>query len=251
MYIQSKEVLDDAGRQYHIKCKKGDVGRYVLLPGDPFRTDIIARHLDNPQLVAHKREHKVWTGTLLGEKVTVASTGMGCPSTAIAVEELIHCGAECFIRVGTCGKVCDASFDESLSGVVITGAVRDEGTTIHYVPIEYPAIANRHVVDALSRAAKARGFNFAEGIAQCKDSFYGQHDPDSMPNSARLHERWEAWRKAGVMASEMETAALFVIASIRGVRAGAVMAYFAMNDETIEMACDAVRILIEQDRAAQ
>lgn len=251
MYIQSKEVLDDEGRQYHIKCKKGDVGRYVLLPGDPFRTDIIARHLDNPQLVAHNREHKVWTGTLLGEKVTVASTGMGCPSTAIAVEELIHCGAECFIRVGTCGKVCDASFDESLSGVVITGAVRDEGTTIHYVPIEYPAIANRHVVDALSRAAKARGFNFAEGIAQCKDSFYGQHDPDSMPNSARLHERWEAWRKAGVMASEMETAALFVIASIRGVRAGAVMAYFAMNDETIEMACDAVRILIEQDRAAQ
>ena len=251
MYIQSKEVLDDEGRQYHIKCKKGDVGRYVLLPGDPFRTDIIARHLDNPQLVAHNREHKVWTGTLLGEKVTVASTGMGCPSTAIAVEELIHCGAECFIRVGTCGKVCDASFDESLSGVVITGAVRDEGTTIHYVPIEYPAIANRHVVDALSRAAKARGFNFAEGIAQCKDSFYGQHDPDSMPVSARLHERWEAWRKAGVMASEMETAALFVIASIRGVRAGAVMAYFAMNDETIEMACDAVRILIEQDRAAQ
>ena len=232
MYIQSKEVLDDAGRQYHIKCKKGDVGRYVLLPGDPFRTDIIARHLDNPQLVAHNREHKVWTGTLLGEKVTVASTGMGCPSTAIAVEELIHCGAECIIRVGTCGKVCDASFDESLSGVVITGAVRDEGTTIHYVPIEYPAIANRHVVDALSRAAKARGFNFAEGIAQCKDSFYGQHDPDSMPVSARLHERWEAWRKAGVMASEMETAALFVIASIRGVRAGAVMAYFAMNDET-------------------
>lgn len=251
MYIQSKEVLDDEGRQYHIKCKKGDVGRYVLLPGDPFRTDIIARHLDNPQLVAHNREHKVWTGTLLGEKVTVASTGMGCPSTAIAVEELIHCGAECIIRVGTCGKVCDASFDESLSGVVITGAVRDEGTTIHYVPIEYPAIANRHVVDALSRAAKARGFNFAEGIAQCKDSFYGQHDPDSMPVSARLHERWEAWRKAGVMASEMETAALFVIASIRGVRAGAVMAYFAMNDETIEMACDAVRILIEQDRAAQ
>lgn len=136
MYIQSKEVLDSEGRQYHIKCKKGDVGRYVLLPGDPFRTDIIARHLDNPQLVAHNREHKVWTGTLLGEKVTVASTGMGCPSTAIAVEELIHCGAECIIRVGTCGKVCDASFDESLSGVVITGAVRDEGTTIHYVPIE-------------------------------------------------------------------------------------------------------------------
>ena len=248
MSIQSKEVLTNDGLQYHIHCKPGDIGRYVLLPGDPFRTDIIARHLDNPKLVAHNREHKVWTGTLDGEKVTVASTGMGCPSTAIAVEELIHCGAECFIRVGTCGKVCDASFDESLSGVIITGSVRDEGTTVHYVPIEYPAIADRHVIDALSIAAKQSGFNFAEGIAQCKDSFYGQHDPDSMPNSDRLHQRWEAWRKSNVMASEMETAALFIISSIRGARAGAVMAYSSMNDETIEMACNAIRILIKRDR---
>lgn len=248
MSIQSKEVINDLGQQYHICCRKEDIGRYALLPGDPFRTDLIARHLQNPKLVAHNREHKTWTGTLNGEKVTVISTGMGCPSTAIALEELIHCGADTFIRVGTCGRVCQESYDESLEGVIITGAVRDEGTTVHYVPIEYPAIADRHVTDALARACRDKGYNFAEGIAQSKDSFYGQHDPDSMPNSGRLHQRWEAWEKSGVMASEMETAALFIVSSIRGARAGAIMAYGSMNDHTIELACDAVKILIERDK---
>lgn len=248
MSIQSKEVINDLGQQYHICCRKEDIGRYVLLPGDPFRTDLIARHLQNPKLVAHNREHKTWTGTLNGEKVTVISTGMGCPSTAIALEELIHCGADTFIRVGTCGRVCQESYDESLEGVIITGAVRDEGTTVHYVPIEYPAIADRHVTDALARACRDKRYNFAEGIAQSKDSFYGQHDPDSMPNSGRLHQRWEAWEKSGVMASEMETAALFIVSSIRGARAGAIMAYGSMNDHTIELACDAVKILIERDK---
>lgn len=249
MAIQSKEVLNEEGQQYHIHCRKGEVGRYVLLPGDPFRTDIIAKSFDNPVLVAHNREHKTWTGTLDGVKVSVTSTGMGCPSTAIALEELIHCGADTFIRVGTCGRICPASYDESLEGVVITGAVRDEGTTIHYVPIEYPAIADRHIVAALSDAAAAKGYHFAEGIAQSKDSFYGQHDPDSMPAAARLHERWKAWEDSGVMASEMETAALFIVSAIRGVRAGAIMAYGSMNDHTIELACDAIRTLIAQDQA--
>jgi len=247
MPIQSKEVLNDKGEQYHICCKKGDVGKYVLLPGDPFRTDIIAQHFDNPRLIAHNREHKTWTGTLNGEKVSVTSTGMGCPSASIAIEELIHCGAEVFIRVGTCGRICPESFDENFEGVIITGAVRDEGTTIHYVPIEYPAMADRHVTDALAKACEKKGYKFAEGIAQSKDSFYGQHDPDSMPNSARLHQRWEAYEKSGVMASEMETAALFIVSAVRGARAGAIMAYGSMNDHTIEIACDAIRTLIEAD----
>ncbi|MGI6080654.1 MAG: nucleoside phosphorylase [Candidatus Avilachnospira sp.] len=248
MAIQSKEVTNSEGKQYHICCGKGDVGRYVLLPGDPFRTDIIAKHLDNPVLVAHNREHKTWTGSLNGVKVSVTSTGMGCPSTAIALEELIHCGADTFIRVGTCGRVCPESYNEDLEGCIITGAVRDEGTTVHYVPIEYPAMADRHVTDALAKACEAKGYNFAEGIAQSKDSFYGQHDPDSMPASDRLHERWKAWEKSGVMASEMETAALFIISSIRGARAGAIMAYGSMNDHTIDLACDAIKILIENDK---
>ncbi|MGD1818508.1 MAG: nucleoside phosphorylase [Pleomorphochaeta sp.] len=249
MQLQSKEILNDEGKQYHICCKEGDVGRYVLLPGDPFRTDIIAKHLDNPKLVAHNREHKTWTGELNGVKVSVCSTGMGCPSTAIAVEELIHCGADTFIRVGTCGRICPESYNESLEGVIITGAIRDEGTTVHYVPIEYPAIANRHVVEALSNVCLRKGYNFAEGIAQSKDSFYGQHDPDSMPNSGVLKQRWEAWEKSGVMASEMETSGLFIVSSIRGVRAGAIMAYGTMNDHTIEIACDAIKDLIEKDRS--
>jgi len=246
--MNCKEVVNEFGQQYHIACKKGDVGRYVLLPGDPFRTDIIAKHLDNPVLIAHNREHRTWTGYLDGEKVSVVSTGMGCPSTAIAVEELIHCGADTFIRIGTCGRVCEESMNKELLGVVVTGAVRDEGTTIHYIPIEYPAIADRHIVAALSDAAKEAGYCYAEGIAQSKDSFYGQHDPDGMPVAHRLKERWDAWKHGNVMASEMETAALFIISQIRKCRAGAILAYGSMNDETIDIACRALRRIIAKDR---
>ena len=167
-------MMTEDGRMYHIHCKEGDVGRYVLLPGDPFRTDLIASYFDDAKLVAHNREHKTWTGTLNGVKVSVTSTGMGCPSAAIAVEELIRCGADTLIRVGTAGRVCDKAFDPTLDGVINTAAVRDEGTTIHYIPVEYPAVADRHVVAALADAAAKLGYHFAEGITQSKDSFYGE-----------------------------------------------------------------------------
>ena len=242
-------MLTPDGKLYHIHCKPGDEGRYVLLPGDPFRTDLSASYFDDARLVAHNREHKTWTGTLNGVKVSVTSTGMGCPSAAIAVEELIKCGADTFIRVGTAGRVCDKAYDETLDGVINTAAVRDEGTTIHYIPIEYPAVADRHVVDALARAAKKLGYNFAEGITQSKDSFYGQHEPEAMPAEGRLKERWEAWRRGNVMSSEMESAAIFVISSIRGCRASSIMAYTDMR-KTVEVACEALRMLIEQDRSA-
>jgi Phosphorylase superfamily. len=245
--MNCKEVLNEKGQQYHICCKKGDVGRYVLLPGDPFRTDLIASYFDDAVLVAHNREHKTWTGYLNGVKVSVTSTGMGCPSTAIAVEELIHCGADTFIRIGTAGRVCDESWDENLDGVICTGSVRDEGTTIHYIPIEYPAIADRHIVAALAESAKELGLNYKEGIVQSKDSFYGQHDPDGMPAASRLHERWEAWKRGNVMASEMETAALFVISSIRRCRAGAILS-FRNIEQTIKVACEALKKIIEADR---
>ena len=236
------------GKQYHIRCKEGDVGRYVFLPGDPFRTDFIAGFLDDAVLVAHNREHKTWTGKLDGVPVSVTSTGMGCPSTAIALEELIKIGADTFIRIGTAGRVCDASYDESLDGVICTAAVRDEGTTIHYIPIEYPAVADRQVVAALADAAQQRGLKYLEGITQSKDSFYGQHEPDSMPAAARLRERWEAWRRGNVMSSEMESSAIFVISSIRGKRAGSIMSFKDMKD-TVQVACDAVRLLIKADNA--
>jgi len=240
-------MLTKDGKMYHIHCTQVDIGRYVLLPGDPFRTDLIASYLDDAKLVAHNREHKTWTGTLDGEKVSVTSTGMGCPSAAIAVEELIKCGADTFIRVGTAGRVCERAQDTTLDGVINTAAVRDEGTTLHYIPIEYPAVADRFVVDALSVAAKNLGYNFAEGISQTKDSFYGQHEPDSMPSSARLKERWEAWKKGNVMTSEMEAAAIFIISSIRGCRASSVMAYSEMT-KSVEVARDAIKILIKKDK---
>ena len=163
-------VFTDEGKTYHVRVGKGDIGRYVLLPGDPFRTDLIASYFDDAKLVAHNREHKTWTGTLNGVPVSVVSTGMGCPSTAICLEELIACGADTFIRVGTAGRVCDRAFDPTLDGVINTAAVRDEGTTKHYIPIEYPAVADRHVVAALADSAKQLGYNFIEGITQSKDS---------------------------------------------------------------------------------
>ena len=232
----------EKGMMYHIRLKKGDVGRYVLLPGDPFRTDLIATYFDEPKLIAHNREHKTWVGKLDGVPVAVTSTGMGCPSAAIALEELIKCGADTFIRVGTAGRVCDAAFDETLDGVINT----DEGTTIHYIPIEYPAVADRHLVDALAVAAENLGYHYAEGITQSKDSFYGQHEPENMPAEARLKERWEAWRRGNVMTSEMEAAALFVISSIRGCRAASIMSFGDMK-KTVEVARDALKILIRQD----
>ena len=240
-------VFTESGKVYHVDVKPGDIGRYVFLPGDPFRTDLIASYLDDAVLVAHHREHKTWTGYLNGEKVTVTSTGMGCPSTAICVEELIACGADTFIRIGTAGTVRDPEDAKRYEGCIVTGAVRDEGTTLHYVPEGYPAVADRHVVDALAKAAAARGLKYAEGISQSKDSFYGEVDPDCSPVGEHLKERWKAWQRGNVMCSEMECAAIFVISSIRKCRASAIMNWGNM-DETIKTACDAVRIMIEQDK---
>ena len=138
--------------EYHLKIRPGDVGRYVILPGDPGRCEKIARYLEDPRFVASNREYTIYTGTLEGEKVSVCSTGIGGPSAAIAMEELIHCGAECFIRVGTCGGI-----EENVLGgdlVIATGAIRMEGTGLQYAPVEFPAVADFQVVNALAEAAK-------------------------------------------------------------------------------------------------
>ncbi len=237
---------EDSELLYHVHLKKGDVGRYVLLPGDPFRTDLMATFLENAKLVAHNREHKTWTGKLNGVPVSIVSTGMGCPSTAICVEELIAAGADTFIRVGTAGRVCEAAQDPEIEGAINTAAVRDEGTTIHYIPIEYPAVADRHVVAALAEAAEKMDYKYIEGITQSKDAFYGEMEPHTMPNEARLKRRWEAWRKGNVVCSEMESAAIFIISSIRGCRAASIMNFKDLN-KTIAVACEAIKILIEKD----
>jgi uridine phosphorylase len=244
---------------YHIQMKKGDVGRYVLLPGDPGRCELIASYFDDPQLVAHNREYKTYTGTLLGEKVSVTSTGIGCPSTAIAVEELIMIGADTFIRVGTSGGMQVELNPGDLA--IITGAIRDEGTTLHYLPPEFPAVANVEVVAALRDAAKRTGVPAHLGISHSKDSFYGQHQPERMPVAAHLLERWKAWKMGGAICSEMEAAAIFILGSIYRVRTGGVM-LIAANQErkeevrtivhdlhgVVSTAIEALKILITSDR---
>ena len=206
------------GLQYHIGLKKGDVGRYVILPGDPKRCKKIAENFDNPKLMADNREFVTCTGYLSGEKVSVTSTGIGGPSASIALEELCNCGADTFIRVGTCGGM-----DLDVKGgdiVIATGAIRMEGTSKEYAPIEFPAVANIDVTNALIASAKDLNATYHAGIVQCKDAFYGQHDPEKMPVSYELLNKWDAWNKLGCKASEMESAALFIVGNFRKVRVG-------------------------------
>ena len=205
-------------KQFHIQCVEGDVGRYVLLPGDPGRCEAIAQYFDDPIHVGMNREYNIWTGTLCGEKVSVCSTGIGGPSAAIAMEELTNIGAHTFIRVGTCGGI---HMDVKPGDVVVaTGAIRFEHTSLEYAPMEYPAVANFDVAYALKTASEELGITTHTGVVQCKDSFYGQHSPEKSPVYYDLLQKWESWKRLGVKASEMESAALFVVADALGVRCG-------------------------------
>lgn len=208
------------GIQYHIGLKEGDAGEYVILPGDPKRCQKIAEYLDDAKLVADSREFVTYTGMFDGERVSVTSTGIGGASAAIALEELVNVGAKTFIRVGTCGGM---QLDIKGGDIVIaTGAIRMEGTSREYAPIEFPAVANLEVVNALTQAAQKLGYTYHTGIVQCKDSFYGQHSPETKPVNYELLNKWEAWKKLGCLASEMESAALFIVASYLKVKVGSV-----------------------------
>lgn len=249
--------------QFHIKCREGDVGRYCILPGDPGRCEKIAAYFDQPAKVQSNREYTTYTGTLLGEKVSVCSTGIGGPSAVIAMEELAAIGVETFIRVGTCGGI--ALLVQSDDVVIATGAIRHEGTSREYAPIEFPAVSDYHVQDALVSAAKALGKPWHAGVVQCKDSFYGQHAPGRMPVSYELLDKWEAWKRLGVLASEMESAALFCCAAALGVRCGSCF-HVIWNQErekagldqleshdlsaAIEVGIEGLKLLIHEDRLA-
>ena len=248
-------------KQYHIHCAEGDVGRYVFLPGDPGRCEAIAAYFDNPVHIGMNREYNVYTGTILGEKVSVCSTGIGGPSAAIAMEELANIGADTFLRVGPCGgidlEVCPGDI------VVASGAVRYEHTSLEYAPIEYPSVADFDVTLALREASRELGFRTHVGVVQCKDSFYGQHSPEKSPVSYDLLQKWESWKRLGVKASEMESAALFVVAAARGVRCGSCFhvvwnqerekagMFMPMTEDTsgaIRVGIEAVKKLIFADR---
>jgi len=214
-------MKNEEGLAFHLHIKDGDIGRYVLLPGDPGRCEKIARYFDDPHFVAQNREYVTWTGTLLGEKVSVVSTGIGCPSAAIAVEELIEHGADTLIRVGSSGSM--QPYIHTGDVVVVTGSIRDEGTTSHYLPIEFPAVADFEVVNALREGAQKLGLRVHTGISQSKDSFYGEVERTRMPLAQQLEEHWNALIAGGAMCSEMESAAIFILSSIYRKRAGGVM----------------------------
>ena len=223
-------AVDPAERQHHIQVALGEVGRYVFLPGDPGRSEPIARYFDEPKLVAKNREYETWTGYLDGEMVSVTSTGIGCPSSAIAMEELVRVGADTFVRVGTSGAMQPNIKPGDLG--VIHAAIRDEGTTLHYLPVEFPAVADLDVTRALAVGARSTGATVHVGISQSKDSFYGQHEPGRMPVANRLKDRWNAWMAGGAICSEMEAAALYIVASTLHVRAGGIMRIMGHFDQS-------------------
>lgn len=206
-------------KEFHIQCVPGDIGKYCILTGDPGRVKVIADYLSNAKLISHNREYVIYTGVLNNEKVSVCSTGIGGPSASIAIEELIHCGANTFIRVGTCGgincKVCAGDL------VIAMSSIRQEGTTYEYAPATYPATADFETILAITDAARELNAVYHVGVVQSKDSFYGQHSPESMPIAPILLQNWEAYKALGVLASEMESAALYVVSAARGVRCGA------------------------------
>lgn len=216
------------GLQYHIGLKEGDVGEYVILPGDPKRCEKIAKYFDDAKLVADRREFTTYTGYLNGVKVSVTSTGIGGPSASIALEELVKVGAKNFIRVGTCGGMDLGVKSGDL--VIATGAIRMEGTSKEYAPIEFPAVANYDIVTALIDSAKKLNLPYHVGVVECKDSFYGQHSPELMPVNYELQNKWNAWLKLGCLASEMESAALFVVASYLKVKVGSIFLVVANQE---------------------
>ena len=252
--------LDEFNNQYHIKLKQGDVGKYILLPGDPKRCALIAKYFDDAKLVGDNREYVTYTGFLNGEKVSVCSTGIGGPSAAIALEELANIGATTFIRVGTSGAMqIDIKSGDS---IIATGAIRMEGTSREYAPIEFPAVADYEVVSALIKAADKLGYPKHVGIVHCKDSFYGQNDPNTKPVSGELLFKWNSFISLGTLCSEMESAALFTIGAYRKVRCGSIL--LSVHNQTrveaglddpvnfdidtpIKIAIEAIKILIEND----
>ena len=251
-----------AERQFHIQCTAEDIGHYVFLPGDPDRVPWIASYLENAQKLAQSREFTTYTGTLDGTRVSVTSTGIGGPSAAIAMEELAALGAHTFLRIGTCGGMQP----ELLPGALIipTGAIRMEGTSQEYMPLAFPAVPDFGLMEHLVCAARAAAYDYHTGVVQCKDSFYGQHSPETMPVAPTLLQNWQAWKAAGTLASEMESAALFTVAAARHVRCATILQMLwnqerqavvrdkehAASDMThaIEVAVAAMRAVIRENK---
>ena len=216
----------DGERQYHVQTKPGDIGKYVILAGDPGRIPKIAGYFDHAEQVSFNREYNIYTGTIGGVKVSACSTGIGGPSASIAVEELIKCGADTFIRVGTAGGIADKVRGGDI--VIASAAICAEGTSREYLPSGYPAVADFDITYYLGHAARELsedkdGCRCHVGIVHSKDSFYGQVAPETSPVFYTLQNRWESYKRLGCLCSEMECAAIYSVGLARGVRCGAVL----------------------------
>lgn len=224
-------------KMFHIGLTPDQGAEWALITGDPGRVEVVARLLDQPEFVVQNREFTTWAGNLEGRRVLVTSHGIGGPSTSICVEELARCGVKTLIRIGTCGGMALPVKGGDL--VVATGAIRMEGTSREYLPVEFPAVADWRVTEALIHGAEAvlrreeepspsedrqdAGRRVHAGVVQCKDSFYGQHSPEASPVSYQLMNAWQSWLRGGCLASEMESAALYIVAASLGLRAGCVL----------------------------
>ena len=223
--------MADSQKLLHINLAPGEAGRYAIVPGDPDRCELIAAHLDNPRMVTRKREFTTWEGTLEGERVTVTSTGIGGPSTAICVEELHKCGSDTFIRVGTCASTCaDVQCGDI---VVVSGSVRMDGTSLHYLPLEFPAVPSYQLLKALEESAVSLGFHTAVGVSITKDSFYTQTEPETKPVSDELIRRWQSYVRGGAVCTSMEEATLFSVGSSLGVRTASILVSATNFDGTV------------------
>jgi uridine phosphorylase len=221
----SEDPNDD--QQYHLEVGPGDVADSVLLPGNPERVAKVVDGWDDHEVVGDHREYRTATGTHEGTPISVTSTGIGSPSAAIAVEELARVGTDTLLRVGSCGAIQEEASVGDL--IITTGAVRQEGTSDEYIREDYPASADHRVVSALVAAAEELGYDYHLGVTCSTDSFYaGQSRPGFGGFEARGSEGLlEELREAGVLNFEMEAASILTLASIYGLRAGAVCTVYA------------------------
>ncbi len=194
----------------HIRCRKGDIAPYVIIPGDPGRVERIVEQMDEAEFLARNREYVVYTGKYRGTEITVCSSGIGGPAASIAIEELIKLGAKVFIRVGSAGGRQKGT--PIGTPVVIQASFRGEGTSKAYLPPEFPAAADLGVTNALVRALEESGADYQVGLGFTRDAYYVQ---DSSLN--------EFLTGCGVKAAEQEASVLFIIGSVRGVKTGAVV----------------------------
>lgn len=249
-------------RMMHIGLCKGDVGRYVFLPGSPERTEKIAKYFENPREIAFCREYRTWVGTLDGEPVAVTSTGIGGPSTAIAMEELYQCGVDTMMRIGSCAST---SMKVRQGDIIIpNGAIRMEGVGSHYLPLEFPAVPDFEMMKDIEQAAIQCKLPYHVGVTITKASFYTQSSPETKPIGEELMRRWAVYEKGGAISTSMECAPLFLIGASLGIRTACVMVSATnykdyddqgnkqplkdLEDRAIRVGIEAMRRIIRKDK---